>query len=336
MAGSTAQQSVSGPGSATEMVVGSGVGSGVCVSIGGRTSSLLETTKPRIVQLVTITSMVGFAMAAVSRPWETWTNLLATAFACAVGTALSAAGANSINQWMERDRDGLMRRTQRRPLPQGRASPRTVLMAGVSLSIIGVALLWIVNGAAPAAISLTCVLVYVALYTPMKPRTTLSTYVGAIPGALPPLIGWTAASSVPGFRSLLEPGGISLFLLMFAWQIPHFMAIAWMYREDYAAGGYRVLPVLDESGARTARAVALWTAALVPLTLAPAWAMPDRLGVVYIAVAGSTGLCFAWLAWRLIQRKTRESARAVFFGSIIHLPVLMVAMTAEAIVRVMM
>jgi protoheme IX farnesyltransferase len=297
----------------------------------GTIASLIETTKPGITKLVTTTSMVGFVMSAVARSWR-WPELVATGLVCLIGTAMSAAGANAVNQWMERDRDAVMPRTQRRPLPQHRVTPGAVLGTGVALCVVGVATL-LLAGPLPALISLACIVSYVAFYTPMKTRTTVATFIGAIPGALPPLIGWTAASQLPGFESLRQPGGLSLFALMFAWQIPHFMAIAWMYRDDYAKGGYMVLPVVDPSGRWTSLTIALWTAALIPATLLPARIMPERLGTFYLIVAGVTGAGFALLAARLVVSRGRSQAKALFFGSITHLPVLLLAMVAEALVR---
>lgn len=296
--------------------------------------AILETTKPGITRLVTITSMVGFVMSAVSRSWV-WTDLVLTALVCMVGTALSAAGANSINQYMERDRDALMPRTLRRALPTKRATPGAVLGAGVGLSIAGVGtLLWL--GLVPAVISLACIVSYIAVYTPSKTRTTLSTLLGAIPGALPPLIGWSAASTTPGWASLLEMGGLSLFAIMFVWQIPHFMAIAWLYREDYAKGGYMVLPVIDPGGKLTAATVAMWTVALLPATILPAMVMPTLLGPVYISVAVLTTLALGFLAFRLIKGRERPQARALFFGTIMQLPLLFLVMVGEAIARTLL
>jgi protoheme IX farnesyltransferase len=297
----------------------------------GTLGSLIETTKPGITKLVTTTSMVGFVMAAAVMSWK-WTELVFLGTVCLIGTAMSAAGANAVNQWMERDRDAVMPRTQRRPLPQHRVTPGMVLSVGVGLCVAGVAVLMLA-GPLPALISLACIVSYVAMYTPLKTRTTMATFVGAIPGALPPLIGWTAASRLPGFDALLQPGGLSLFALMFAWQIPHFMAIAWMYRDDYAKGGYMVLPVVDPSGRWTSLTIALWTIALIPATLMPARVMPDRVGVVYLVVAGLSGAAFAFLALKLIVSRGRPQAKALFFGSIMHLPVLLLAMVAEAVVR---
>lgn len=294
--------------------------------------ALIQTTKPRITRLVTVTSAVGFAMAAVGRTWS-FDQLALLAAGAVTGTALSAAGANAINQFMERRRDALMPRTARRPLPRGDIAPITVLSTGVALSVVGVALLAAVCGPVPAMLSLTCVLVYVLAYTPLKTRSALATFVGAIPGALPPLIGWSAASPAPGLEPLFEAGGLALFAIMFIWQIPHFLAIAWMYQDDYAKGGYRVLPLLVNGGPRTARTVAIWTLLLIPATLAPAWLLPDRLGAFYITVAATSGLAFGVLAARLAVLRTRPAARRVFFASIIHLPLLLTAMVGEALVR---
>jgi protoheme IX farnesyltransferase len=300
----------------------------------GIVRSLIETTKPGITRLVTITSMVGFVMGAVTGNW-TISELLSTGLICLMGTALSAAGANAVNQWMERDRDALMPRTRRRPLPQGRVTPAAVLAAGVSLCVAGVAVL-LLAGPIPSLISLMCVVSYVALYTPMKTRTTLATFVGAIPGALPPLIGWSAANRAEGFSTLLDVGGLALFSIMFIWQIPHFMAIAWMYRDDYKAGGYMVLPVVDEKGVWTSVTVALWTLLLIPATLFPIRAMPELLGLPYAVVAGSAALVFGALAVKLIVARSRSAARAVFFASIAHLPLVLLAMTVEAVARTLL
>jgi heme o synthase len=294
--------------------------------------ALIETTKPRITRLVTITSVVGFVMAALGRRWAV-EELILVVLGAVAGTAFSAAGANAINQWMERRRDALMPRTAKRPLPRGDVSPRAVLATGITLGVLGVGLLWALCGVVPALVALTCIVVYVLAYTPLKTMSPMATFVGAIPGALPPLIGWSAASSAPGFASLLEPAGLSLFAIMFIWQIPHFLAIAWMYQDDYAKGGYRVLPLLAKGGPRTARTVALWTLLLIPATLAPAWFMPDRLGAAYIAIAAVTGVAFGWLAMRLVVLRTRPAARRVFFASIIHLPLLLAAMVGEALIR---
>ncbi|QOJ00779.1 MAG: protoheme IX farnesyltransferase [Phycisphaeraceae bacterium] len=302
-----------------------------------RAAAWIEATKPGITRLVTVTAGVGFVMAWLAPP-DRMTCLRATLVggACLAGTALSAAGANAINQWMERDRDARMKRTAGRPIPTGRATPTQVIGLGLVLAAAGVALLAVVNGVVPALVSLACVLSYVLLYTPMKPRTPLSTYAGTIPGALPPMIGWAAASGSgwdEQWASLGLWGGWALVALMVVWQLPHFFAIGWMYRDDYAAGGYRTLPVVDPSGRRTARAVLLWSIVLVPVSLTPAWAMPGVVGAPYAVLAGVAGLGFLWLCVGLARERTRDAARRVFFASIAYLPLVMLAMVAEAVLR---
>jgi protoheme IX farnesyltransferase len=300
----------------------------------GVVRSLVETTKPGITKLVTITSFVGFVMSSASHPWSGLT-LATAALGVVVGTALAAAGANAINQYMERDRDARMPRTVGRPLPQQRVTPGQVLLTGVSLGVAGCLVLWLLNGLVPSLIALACIVSYIAFYTPMKTRTAMATFVGAIPGALPPLIGWAAGSTSMGWDSLLEWGGISLFALMFVWQIPHFLAIALMYKDDYAKGGYLVLPVVDQGGTWTAATIALWTVTLVPATLMPAIVMPDRLGTAYLSVATLSGIAFLLLAAKLVIGRTRSDARVVFFASIIHLPLILLVMVAETIVGLM-
>jgi len=295
-------------------------------------STLLETTKPRITRMVTITSMVGFALAALGRSWAI-PELMLAVFGCVVGTALSAAGANAMNQWQERDLDARMPRTADRPLPTNRTSPRAVLVLSLALCALGVATLMLVNGIVPAAVSAACVVSYVAWYTPLKTKTPWATVVGAIPGALPPLIGWAAGRPDAGWMSIGEAGGLSLFALMFVWQLPHFMAIAWVYREDYARGGYKVLPVIDPSGRTTSLVIMTTTLVLVPMTIAPAFALPDLLGGVYITIASVSGLGVLYFAFKVCRNRTLENARAVFIVSIIHLPLLLIAMVGEAVIR---
>jgi protoheme IX farnesyltransferase len=295
-------------------------------------NALVECTKPGITRLVTITSLVGFVMGASLRETPIL-SLLWLALACGVGTALSAAGANAINQFMERARDARMNRTSLRPLPRGRLEPLHVAALGWGLSILGCLVLWALCGAVPALVSAACVVSYIAVYTPLKPVTSLATFVGAIPGALPPLIGWSTVSGTPGLGSLLEWGGLSLFILMTVWQIPHFLAIAWMYREDYAKGGYAVLPLADPSGAWTSVTICLWSAALIPATLLPASVMPEQLGLPYLTVAGLSGVVVLWLSVRLFVTRGRREARQVFFASIMHLPLLLLAMVAETLIR---
>lgn len=298
-------------------------------------SAVHELTKPRITRLVTITTGVGFVLSAIAQSWQ-WTDLSVRALGCIVGTALSASGANALNQWWEQDRDAVMPRTCARPLPTQRVSSRAALGWGLLFSALGVGILLLV-GLAPALVSLATILIYVLLYTPLKPVTTLNTIVGAVPGALPPLIGWSAAAAgnqlrdPTGLSSLTELGGWSLFALMFVWQIPHFLAIAWMYRDDYAKGGYRMLANVDPTGGITARMILLWSLCLIPATLAPAMVIHDRLSPVSAVAAVLSGLMFTALCVKLARSRERRDARRVFLASIAHLPLLLLVMVGDAV-----
>jgi protoheme IX farnesyltransferase len=301
-------------------------------------AAYVETTKPGITKLVTITSMVGLGMAlgqrwiAGDRVWGGW-DLAVIVVGSIVGTALSASGANALNQWAERDRDRLMPRTAKRPLPSGTLTPARVFAVASALVVVGLAVLWLTSGVAAMCVSAACVGTYVLIYTPLKTQTWTATLVGAIPGALPPLIGWCAGYRDAGFAAAVYPGGVSLFMLMFIWQLPHFLAIAWMYREDYAKGGHAVLPVVDKAGVKTTIVVAAFTVLLIPATVAPVVAMPSVLGPVSLFTAAGSGLLFAWLVAKLLRSRRREDARAVFFASIIHLPLLLAVMVLDGFVH---
>jgi heme o synthase len=298
---------------------------------------LVETSKPRITRLVTITSGVGFVMAALAGPWQPGVLLVAL-IAVLVGTAFSSAGANTLNQWMERKRDARMPRTAGRPLPQGRLGSSTAVMGGLATGGMGVLVLWIFCGIVPAAVALSTIFLYLLFYTPLKPVTPLATLVGAVPGALPPVIGWTAAAQAggEGWSALLHPGAWLLFGIMFVWQIPHFLAIAWMYREDYAAGGYRVLPVIDPEGKRTSRAILRWSILLLPATVAPALLMTPPFAAVFAILAVGMGLTFMFLTWRLVHTLARSDARRAFLASLIHLPLLMAALVTLSILSTLL
>lgn len=301
-----------------------------------RFAAVVELSKPGITRMVTITSMVGFTLAALGRE-RPMADLAVPAIGCVLGTALSSSGANALNQWWERRRDGLMRRTAERPLPEGRLSSGSAFFAGFAMAIAGALTLLVLAGPAPALVAIVTTLLYLLVYTPLKPVTPLNTLVGAIPGALPPLIGWTATApvfgldSIGGLSVLREPGGWCLFLLMVVWQIPHFLAIAWMYRDDYARGGYRMLPIVDPTGSATATTVLIWSVTLLIVTLAPVVVLSDRLGLGYGIVALASGCWFIARCWTLARTRSAASARRVFFGSIIHLPVVLLAMMLDAI-----
>jgi protoheme IX farnesyltransferase len=300
-----------------------------------RLADFVQLTKPGVTRMVTITAAVGFGMGWIAGDGADRGPLALLAVATVIGTALAASGAAALNEWWERDRDALMQRTADRPIPAGRLSAGHGLAAGLALSVAGVAVLWAFANWAAAAVALATIVSYVAVYTPLKPVTPLATLVGAIPGALPPLIGWTAASSAGprGLYGLDAPGGWGLFLLIAVWQIPHFLAIAWMYREDYARGGYKTLPVVDEDGMRTGATALMWSVALAPASLFPMAAMPGRLGWGYVIPATVLAAGFVGMAWRLAVRRTTGAARGLFFASIIYLPLALAAMVADAAAR---
>jgi protoheme IX farnesyltransferase len=221
----------------------------------------------------------------------------------------------------ERDTDALMRRTRGRPLPDGRVPPGDARLFGIVLSAGGLTLLAALPHLLAACLALVTLVLYLAVYTPLKRRTPLATVVGAVPGALPPLIGWTASSGD------ITLGGAALFAIMFLWQVPHFMAIAWMYRDDYAKAGFPMLPVVDPTGRRAGRQAVVYAAALIPVSAVPALAGVS--GAAYLFTALGLGTILLWLAIRFAATRTDRSARRLFFASITYLPLLLVAMIAN-------
>jgi len=268
----------------------------------------LELIKPRITLLVVITAAMGYVLAA---PGHFDGMLL---FHTLLGTALVCAGTSTLNQVWEVGRDARMRRTRERPLPAGRMSVEAALLFGIGLSLAGMAeLAWQVNLLAAVVAGFTLAS-YVFVYTPLKPRTWWCTVVGAVPGAMPPVIGWAAA------RGSLGAGAWALFALLFVWQLPHFYAIAWMHREDYARGGFPMLGVIDPEGRRTAVQIAGWSVALLPASLLPAWL--GLAGAVYVTGAIVLGAAFAFLATGMLRNCTGPLARRVFLASVLYLPAL--------------
>jgi|RhiMetdeSRZDD1v2_1073273.scaffolds.fasta_scaffold10195_4 heme o synthase len=278
-------------------------------------------TKPRLNFLVVATSAAGYYLGAHAgaTPSSLWSMSSLWAMTLAVaGTALVAGGAAVLNQVYERDTDALMRRTRLRPLPDGRVAASDARAFGFALSAIGLVLLAARANVLAAGLALATLVIYLAVYTPMKRQTPAATLVGAVPGALPPLIGWTAA------HGGVSAGGAALFAIVFLWQIPHFMAIAWLYRDDYGKAGFPMLPVIEPEGRRAGRQALIYAAALVPITLVPT--VVGVSGMVYAAIALAMGLVLLWLAWRFAATRSDQSARALFVGSIIYLPLLWLAM----------
>ncbi len=280
-----------------------------------RANDYYELTKPRMNFLVLVTTMVGYYMA-VTKPSD-WRQLLPTL----IGTGLTAAGSAVLNQLIEREHDKLMPRTRLRPLPTGRVSPLEASIYGVALAVVGVTYLAVAVNGLTAAIGAFTLLSYIAVYTPLKRVTTLNTVIGAVPGALPPVMGWTAVHDRVTFEAAV------LFCILFLWQMPHFLAIATMYRRDYAAGGFKMLPVVDESLAITGRQIVLYGAALIPITLMPTLLRMD--GVVYFASAFLLGMGYLTFGVAAAATRERADARKLFFASIIYLPVLLAVMMTD-------
>jgi heme o synthase len=272
----------------------------------------LELTKPRLALMSTLTAAIGYVAAPQSVEWLALSLLSLSIF-------LSAAGVLALNQWWEHDTDALMHRTRDRPLPSGRLSRVQALFAGLVLISIGFVIQWWYFPPLVLLLNLATVGSYLLIYTPLKRLTHLCTHVGAIPGALPPLIGWAAATnSVTGL-------GFWLFLILLFWQMPHFFAIAWLYREDYARGGIRVLSVTHPNGHRLLVETLLFSMGLAAVSLAPFW-----LGYVDAYYAVFAILLMAWLGWELRQLVRSilqgEGKSHLFLFSLIYLPILLIAL----------
>lgn len=270
---------------------------------------LAELTKARLTALVLVTTLAGYFVARTTGGnWLSGLHVL-------LGTGLVAAGAACLNQWWEREFDRLMERTAIRPLPAGQVEPWFALALGLTASLGGLVYLAVVVNGLTASLGAAALISYVLVYTPLKRRTALNTFVGAIPGALPPLMGWTAA------RGELGVGGLALFGILFLWQIPHFMAIAWMYREDYARAGFRMMPEVDRAGLATAWSGAGAAGLLVLVSL-----VPSRVGLagsLYLVGALVLGMGFVVSTLLFLRDRQRRHARSVFFASIIYLPLLL-------------
>ena len=275
-----------------------------------------ELTKPRMNFLVVLTTLVGFYMAGEARGLD-WRRLAVTV----IGTALTAAGASVLNQFSERRLDALMPRTRNRPLPAGRVAPIEALGYGIALGVAGVAILATRINTLTALLGAITLLTYVLLYTPLKRFTTLNTVIGAVPGAIPPVMGFTAV------HGALSPAAMVVFAILFVWQMPHFLAIAILYRRDYAMAGFKMLPVVDEDLSVTGRQIVLYSTALIPVSLMPVYV--NLAGQAYYAIALMLGLAFLSFGVSCAASKTRVDARKLFFASIIYLPALLGVMMLD-------
>ena len=272
-------------------------------------------TKPRLNFLVVLTSAAGYYLGSDGGP-SAWPMAQAV-----IGTALVAGGAAVLNQVYESDTDALMRRTMRRPLPDHRVSSADARIFGGTLAAGGLLLLGFAANILAALLAVVTLVIYLVIYTPMKRRSSAATLVGAIPGALPPLIGWAAV------HGSIAAGGWTLFAIVLLWQIPHFMAIAWLYRDDYRRAGFPMLPVIEPDGQRTGQHALIFSAALLPMSLVPSFI--GLSGWVYFWVALVLSAAFLGLTARFAATRSETAARWLFYGSITYLPLLWATMILD-------
>lgn len=278
----------------------------------GRLAAYVELTKPRITVLVVLTAAAGYCMGSVTG--IDYVGLLNMA----VGIALLSSGIATLNQYLERDLDRLMRRTQARPLPAAKLKPAEAVIFGILLSVIATGYLALFINPLSAVLGVATLASYLFVYTPLKTKTTLSTVLGAFPGAMPPFIGWVAATGAITIEAWV------LFAILFLWQFPHFLAIAWMYREDYARAGIRMLPVVEPEGKVTGQQIISYTLLLVPVSLLPA--AIGLAGSVYLIGASALGLVFLYFSARAALERTAWQARRLLLASVLYLPALFVLM----------
>ncbi len=279
------------------------------ISLRERMSAFAELTKPRIAFMLVVTSAAGFYLGSTG-PFQF--VLFANAM---VGIALLAFGVATLNQYIERYTDTLMARTAKRPIPTGRVTSNEALVFGVIQCVTAELYLFFLVNPLTAALGLTVIIGYVFMYTPLKTRTSASTAIGALPGAMPPLMGWTSASNE------ITLGAWALFAMLFLWQFPHFLAIAWMYRDEYAKAGIKMLPVVEPSGRLTARQIVLFTIMLVPVSLAPFFI--GFAGPLFLAGAVILGVWFLIESIRAAHAKTALRARRLLLVSVLYLPLIL-------------
>jgi len=275
----------------------------------------LELAKARLGALVVLTALVGFVLGSRGE------MSVSVGLAAVLGTALSAFGANILNQWREVERDREMLRTRERPLPAGRVGRGRAAVWGLATSLAGLAILAVGTNRLTTLLSLFVTLLYVLVYTPLKVKTPLNTVVGAVCGAVPPMMGWAAATGH------LETGAWILGGVLFVWQIPHFLALAWLYREDYARGGFRMLPSVDGEGRVTGRLAFIYAAALLPITAALSAA--GITGGTFLLASQVVGVAFVSLGWVFLRARSRQAARRLFLASILYLPVVLGLMVVD-------
>lgn len=280
-----------------------------------RLGAFIELTKPRLASMVLVTTTVGFYLAS-------WMSIdYALLFHTLLGTGLAAGGTLALNQLIEKDADSVMERTKKRPLPDGRLQPFGALAFGATLTATGLLYLLIVVNPASAALTALITVSYLFAYTPLKKTSVLCGIVGAFPGALPPVIGWAAVDPNLGIKAAL------LFSIMFLWQMPHSLAIAWLYREDYTRAGFQLLPVIEPDGQSTGRQVVTYSLALLVVSL-----LPTQIGMAgnrYFVIAFGLGCMLLWYSVQLARLRSTHSARQLMFASLVYLPILLCGMALD-------
>jgi protoheme IX farnesyltransferase len=291
----------------------------IAVPTPSRFLAYLALTKPDVSFLVVLTTLAGYALGTLG-PLD-WLRMAQTV----IGTTLVAAGTSALNHYFERDSDARMRRTASRPLPSGALAPAEALWFGASLAAAGALELLLTTNALAAALAVLTSVMYLGIYTPLKTRTTAATLIGAIPGALPPVIGWAAA------RGALGAGAYVLFAILFLWQVPHFHSISWVYREDYARAGIRMLPVVDRDGRVTFGQIVFCAVALIPVSLLAS--VTGLAGVRFYFFALVLGLLLVKVCLWAAARKTNVRAKWLMHATVVHLPLLLGLMVLDKFTR---
>jgi heme o synthase len=285
------------------------------VGVRERLTAFVELTKPRIAFLLVLTSAAGFYLGSTgSFDWILFVNSV-------IAITLLAFGVATLNQYWERDLDQLMKRTATRPLPTKKVTSHEALVFGIAQCVIAEVYLALAVNVLTAILGLVVIVGYVFVYTPLKTRTSASTAIGALPGALPPLMGWTAATNEISITAW------ALFAMQFLWQFPHFLAIAWMYRDEYAKAGILMLPVVEPEGKITARQIVMFAIMLLPVSLAPFFFGVS--GMIFLVGASLLGIWILWASIRVARTKTNESAKKLLLVSVIYLPLLFILMVAD-------
>jgi protoheme IX farnesyltransferase len=291
----------------------------IAVPTPSRSLAYLALTKPDVSFLVVLTTLAGYALGTLG-PLD-WLRMAQTV----IGTTLVAAGTSALNHYFERDSDARMRRTASRPLPSGALAPAEALWFGASLAAAGALELFLTTNSLAAALAVLTSVMYLGIYTPLKTRTTAATLIGAIPGALPPVIGWAAA------RGALGAGAYVLFAILFLWQVPHFHSISWVYREDYARAGIRMLPVVDRDGRVTFGQIVFCAVALIPVSLLAS--VTGLAGVRFYFFALVLGLLLVKVCLWAAARKTNVRAKWLMHATVVHLPLLLGLMVLDKFTR---